>query len=387
MTPLISISIGQTVPLLLASIALEELSLAHIMNAEAEKLQFVLGTLDDTGVAFSPSEVSLEDLFAINASVRGTIRNVIKKEMLLGFKFENVLDLFPIRPTQILAIGGEIQGGVATNNVDIFFCEQNTWEPRASLPQPREASAGGLLPNGLVIVSHGFINAPFNATSTALFFNPTTNTWTPAPSANVPRGSLGGDVLNGIFYAVGGNVGLAPGNQLATVEAFNGTTWSLVAPLPSARSELVVVSLNGLLHAIGGDDGTVELTNHDADDPNSNTWTPRAPLPQPRAFPSAAVFDGKIYVFGGRAPGNTPTNDVFIYDPTTNTWSIGTSMPTSRWGTAACVCGAEIFVMGGFIPPSQYLNIVEAYNPVTDTWRTNVVAMPNARALFPCVSF
>jgi hypothetical protein len=48
-TPLISVTTEQTIPLLLSSIALEELALAHIINAEAEKLQFVLGTLDDTG--------------------------------------------------------------------------------------------------------------------------------------------------------------------------------------------------------------------------------------------------------------------------------------------------------------------------------------------------
>jgi hypothetical protein len=97
-TPLISISAEQTIPLLLSSIALEELALAHIMNAEAEKLQFALGTLGDTGVALSPAEVSLGDLLDVNASIQRTLRDVIKKEMLLEFKFENVLDLIGTLP-------------------------------------------------------------------------------------------------------------------------------------------------------------------------------------------------------------------------------------------------------------------------------------------------
>lgn len=40
--PKIEISIEETIELLLASIALEELSIAHIMNAEAEKIQEIV---------------------------------------------------------------------------------------------------------------------------------------------------------------------------------------------------------------------------------------------------------------------------------------------------------------------------------------------------------
>lgn len=98
-SPLISITTRQTIPLLLASIALEELALAHIMNAEAEKVQLVLGTLTPTSTTFSPATVSLSNLFALDASVQRTLRDVIMKKMLLEFKFENVLDLTLTIPT------------------------------------------------------------------------------------------------------------------------------------------------------------------------------------------------------------------------------------------------------------------------------------------------
>lgn len=68
--------------LILISIALEEMALAHIINAEAEKVQrFVMD-----------EEATLEDLFEVNRSVQRTLRNVIKKEMLLQFKLEDALD-------------------------------------------------------------------------------------------------------------------------------------------------------------------------------------------------------------------------------------------------------------------------------------------------------
>ncbi|MEI4801459.1 carboxypeptidase-like regulatory domain-containing protein [Bacillus sp. FJAT-51639] len=92
-TPTISITTPQTIPLLFASIALEELALAHIINAEAEKLQFVLGTLPPGRTTLSPPVVTISNLLAVDSSVQRTLRDVIKKEMLLEFKFENILDL------------------------------------------------------------------------------------------------------------------------------------------------------------------------------------------------------------------------------------------------------------------------------------------------------
>ncbi|SFI75980.1 hypothetical protein SAMN04488574_104188 [Bacillus sp. 71mf] len=99
-TPTISVTTAQTIPLLLSSIALEELALAHIVNAEAEKIQFVLGTLPPGRTTLSPPVVTISNLLAIDSSVQRTLRDVIKKEMLLEFKFENVLDLLEtISPT------------------------------------------------------------------------------------------------------------------------------------------------------------------------------------------------------------------------------------------------------------------------------------------------
>lgn len=82
MKPRIDLNIEDVINLLLVSIALEELSLAHIINAEAEKLQEALG-----------KGCKYEDLLEVNEAVNKALRTVIKKEILLQFKFENVLEL------------------------------------------------------------------------------------------------------------------------------------------------------------------------------------------------------------------------------------------------------------------------------------------------------
>lgn len=95
-TPAITITTGDTINLLLASIALEELALAHILNAEAEKIQYVLGTLHG-GPGITPP-ATLSNLLTIDASVQRTLQDVIKKEMLLQFKMESIFDHMTIRP-------------------------------------------------------------------------------------------------------------------------------------------------------------------------------------------------------------------------------------------------------------------------------------------------
>ena len=94
-SPAIDINREDVINLLLASIAFEELGLAHIINAEAEKIQFVLGTLDESAPIDPPT---IADLLKINSSVEHPLRNVIKTEMLLQFKLEDVITI-PVSTT------------------------------------------------------------------------------------------------------------------------------------------------------------------------------------------------------------------------------------------------------------------------------------------------
>lgn len=88
-TPEISINRDDVINLLLASIALEELGLAHIINAEGEKIQYALGMLTT-----SPDDTpALDDLINLNESVQSTLETVLKKELLLQTKLKNVMDI------------------------------------------------------------------------------------------------------------------------------------------------------------------------------------------------------------------------------------------------------------------------------------------------------
>ncbi len=87
--PEITITKEDAINLLLMSIALEELGLSHIINAEGEKLQYVLGTLP--GVT-GPNP-TIEDLLKINDSIRTTLKEIAKTEASLIEKLDSIVAL------------------------------------------------------------------------------------------------------------------------------------------------------------------------------------------------------------------------------------------------------------------------------------------------------
>jgi hypothetical protein len=123
-SPEIDLSREDVINLLLASIAFEELGLAHLVNAEAEKVQFVLGTLEGQDL----QDPSIDDLLEINRSVERTFRAVIKNQMLLQFKLEDILEL-PFEPTpppdiEIIENTGTVTGffnGIEVSDSDVAF--------------------------------------------------------------------------------------------------------------------------------------------------------------------------------------------------------------------------------------------------------------------------
>lgn len=88
-TPTVSLSRAQVINLLLASVAFEELALAHIINAEAEKLQAALGTLPGVSV----TAPTFSSLITINREVNRTLQTALKHQMLLQFKLEEILNI------------------------------------------------------------------------------------------------------------------------------------------------------------------------------------------------------------------------------------------------------------------------------------------------------
>ena len=80
----------EALTMIIASIAMEELALSHILNAEGEKLQYILGTLPGSKPCACPHEV-----LSINKSVTALLEAVTQNQMLLKNKLERALEACP----------------------------------------------------------------------------------------------------------------------------------------------------------------------------------------------------------------------------------------------------------------------------------------------------
>ena len=73
---------------ILYSIAMEELALSHVINAEGEKIQYILGTLKDNP---PPEPATVEEVLQVNTSVEKTLETAVKKQTILTQKMTEAL--------------------------------------------------------------------------------------------------------------------------------------------------------------------------------------------------------------------------------------------------------------------------------------------------------
>lgn len=82
-TPRIDLKREEVIHLLLTSVAMDEISLSQILNAEGENMQRLL----------ERDHVSLEDMIQMNRSVERMLRTMVGKQILLQFKLDQIMEL------------------------------------------------------------------------------------------------------------------------------------------------------------------------------------------------------------------------------------------------------------------------------------------------------
>ena len=265
--------------------------------------------------------------------------------------------------------------------------QENSWFPLAAIPTAR-FELGAAVVNGKIYAIGGC--AGVNKTTGNYTYlrvneeyNPDTKQWTTKADMPTPRSDFGLAVHQNKIYVFGGKSGSesVTGKTvfLKTTEVYDPATdtWERrsnmsTACIPSANAangEIIVTS--GLLNV------------NMAYDPAADSWTTKKPMPNRVDSSASAIYDGKIFFFGGSPlMGGISTNLVQIYDPDTNTWKSGQPMPTPvtdacAGSTTGLIATERIYVFGGRVE-NFGLDLTQVYFPQNDSWRIGQ-SMPTPR--------
>jgi hypothetical protein len=174
-----------------------------------------------------------------------------------------------------------------------------------------------------------------------------------------PRYRHAGAAVGLKVYALGG-VTQVDGDPVNTVEVYDfaANTWTAVANMSIARTDLAAASVGGKLYAFGGYgvgyDMRVSGTLVECYDPVTDTWTVKKPMPTSRGDLSAVTFGNRIFVLGGWADDtNNFKTTTESYTPATNAWSTHANMIIPKGDIAAAVYRGKVLSVGGEIWSGQ----------------------------------
>ncbi len=294
-----------------------------------------------------------------------------------------MFDRFCTRRKWFLAI---VAGALGTfTAAQAAYAQGGTWTPLANVsPSATEGMAVGGI--GQVIVgAYGFSGGYTNQT---LLYNINTNLWSTGAPAPLPAraGAASGETTHGGFlYVIGGENSTGVLSDLQRYDPVLDV-WITLTPTPTAtaRAGAAAAVIDDGIFVIGGRQSTggpcsggPYLTTVEKYDVDTNTWSTVAPLPSARSDLAAVAHGGKIFVFGGCSSTGV-TNEVDMYDPQTNAWTPLAIMLTGRASLVAGHSGDQVFAIGG-TNGSSPLNVNEVYDIPSGTWSTNTATMTTAR--------
>lgn len=163
--------------------------------------------------------------------------------------------------------------------------------------------------------------------------------------------------------------------------AGNPGTWSIVAQMTAARTEIGGVALNGKIYLAGGQEmGRPDSTLFQVFDPANGTWKNLAPMPGGASHIGMAALDGKIYVAGGFTvrPHVKPIDRFAVYDPEANKWQVLAALPMALGSVTLAATQGKIHALGGRRAGEVTVDMHAVYDPANAKW-SMAAPLPAAR--------
>lgn len=165
-----------------------------------------------------------------------------------------------------------------------------------------------------------------------------------------------------------------------TVDRFDlrTNTWTSVASMTGRRVQFGVSVFDGKIYVVGGRDGLKTLSTVECWDPSAKAWNSMPPMATHRHGLGVANLEGQgpLYAVGGH-DGWSYLNSVERWDPATRQWSFVAPMNSQRSTVGVAALNGKLYAVGGR-DGSSCLRSVECFDPHTNRW-TIVAPMTKRR--------
>ena len=110
---------------------------------------------------------------------------------------------------------------------------------------------------------------------------------------------------------------------------------------------------------------------------STNRWSPviidkNSPQPRGRSSHCACMYQGQMYIFGGKDEDHEKLNDMWRFDFQTETWQEiipeSDDQPTRRSGASCDVYGDKMVLFGGIYEITKELNDMWTYDFGLNKW-------------------
>lgn len=239
--------------------------------------------------------------------------------------------------------GGMNSGGTALNTMVAYNLDANTWETiTAANPPPARYGAGSCVLNGKFYIFGGYNGG---ALATCFVYDPVANAWSSILNFGGPRYYLTAVPIDGKIYLHGGFDGTT---QFRSTHVYDpvANTYTVRADGPVVRHGHVAGAIGGKMYVQGGLNGSTALAILGSYNPVDNTW---ATLPDgpARAYGCAVVIGPRLYLFGGYLTGSTQYDELWVY-VLGGSWTKIGSGATKRHVPTADVYNGKMWTFGGY---------------------------------------
>ena len=285
-----------------------------------------------------------------------------------NIKWTKKADLpIPISKSKAAAVNGKIYvmggftptyKGFSKANFE-YNPETDTWTKKQDMPTGRTNFAIAVVENKIYVIG----GDPFQ--NKLEVYDPKIDSWDSLSDMPSQRQHINCAMIENSIYVIGGfeNICCPPYPQRCNWETcakisdrnqvYNVSTdkWKDLAPMPTPRHGLDIMSVNGKIYVIGGmgsassiweSIGTIEIFN-----PVDNNWIKKRDMTTPRDGYGYSVQADLIYLFGGWIAENQQTINTIVYDTKTDNWSNATNLPIKTGAFAYATIDNKIYIFGG----------------------------------------